>query len=201
MPRHKCRSSKDKRTPHLDTPTRDVGIADLAAELDLAEDTIRRHIRRGAPYSKRANRLRFNVAEYRGWMKANNLTGEAHRPSQTPDSPDLEKARLRKENALAGKYERQNQVLDRQLLPAGEVRAWVTQALATLRGRLMGLGAAVSPLMEGRDAGERQMIVDQQVTQYLHELADAFERGIGGPPAAPASDADGMGRDPSGLAA
>jgi hypothetical protein len=160
---------------------RDTNRIDLAAELELDESTIMRHIRRGAPHSKRANRLWFNVAEYRAWMAANGLTGERGKPSDHHDSPDLERARLRKENALASKYELQVQRERGELIPMADVRQWIAEHVQAAKSKLIGMGAALAPVLEGRDAAERQDIIEHRTREILEELAEASDR-LGGQP-------------------
>lgn len=150
---------------------RDVKIPDAAEELDLSEDTVRRDIRRGAPHSRKGRAIVLNVPEYRQWRADKGLTGERGRPSQTPDSPDLEKARLRKENALAAKYELQVQRDRGELVPLEEVKQWVGERVARAKHKLVGFGAAVTPLLDGRDAAERQGLIDARMTEILNELA------------------------------
>lgn len=157
-------------------PKREVQIADLAEELDLAEDSIRRHIRRGAPHSKRTNRLFFNVPEYRAWMESEGLTGERGRPSDHEDSPDLERAKLRKENALAARYELQVARERGQLVAINDVKQWVGEHVAAAKNKLIGVGAAITAQLEGRDAAERQDIIDRRIREILEELAEESDR-------------------------
>jgi hypothetical protein len=142
--------------------TRNVKRDELAEELDLHSETVGRYDRMGAPYERRGRCNYYNVAEYRGWMQAN-----------INDSPDLEKARLRKENALAAKYELQVQRERGELIPVTDVKQWVGQHVTTAKNKLIGLGASVTPLLEGRDAAERQTLIDARVTEILNELAAA----------------------------
>src|SRR5687768_16017146 len=95
--------STPKITPRTQT------VDDIAAEHDVDPETVRRWIREGCPASGggRGRAYMLDGAEVGVWMKANNVTGEIGARSHAPDSPDLERARLRKENALAAKYELQ----------------------------------------------------------------------------------------------
>jgi hypothetical protein len=159
-------------------PVRDTSRDDLSTELDVHSETIGRYDREGAPFEKRGRANWYNVPEYRAWMTANGYTGEKGRPIEG-DSPDLEAARLRKENALAAKYELQVRRDKRELVPAIEVRQWIGQHVITFRNRLISLPASVTPHLEGRDAGERQTILEERITEVLNELARAVE-GVGG---------------------
>jgi hypothetical protein len=115
----------------------------------------------------------LNSAEVAAWKRENGITGEPGRPSDATDSPDLEAARLRKENALAAKYELQVQRERGELVPVDEVKQWIGRHVTTAKNKLIGLGAGVTPLLEGRDAAERQSIIDARISEILNELAAA----------------------------
>lgn len=150
-------------------PVRDVTRDDLATELDVHQDSIGRWDRIGAPHERRGRKYFYNVPEYRAWMLANRVTGKEGRPVEG-DSPDLEAARLRKENALAAKYELQVQRERRDLIPIDEVRNVGGRAIATFRSRVSGTGAILAPRLEGRDASERQQIIDVYHRDLLAQL-------------------------------
>jgi phage terminase Nu1 subunit (DNA packaging protein) len=160
-------------------PVRDLTREELAVELDVHPESIGRYGRLGAPREMRGGRggrggqYYYNAAEFIAWMKSRKLTGEKGRPSDTPDSPDLENARLRKENALASKYELQVQRERAELVPVTEVKQWIGQNVTAAKNKFIGLGAGVTPLLEGRDAAERQAIIDARVAEILGELASA----------------------------
>ena len=159
---------------------RDLTIMDLCGELDLCEETIRRHMRVGAPSEKRGKQRFYNIDEYRTWMASQNLTGEAVRPRPAEgDSPDLDKANLRKANALAAKYELQVRREKRDLLSADEVKGFFTHAVSSLRSKLLNAGATVSPILEGRDGAERQQIIDEYINRAMNEFADSLEVSCG----------------------
>ena len=151
---------------------RDLTRDDIAALLDVHVESVGRYDRDGAPHERRGNRNFYNEDEYRAWMASKGLTGKEGRPNED-DSPDLEKARLRKENALAAKYELQVKREKGELVPTEEVRRWIGEHVTTAKNKLIGLGAAVAPLLEGRDAAERQTIIDGRVSEILEELAAA----------------------------
>jgi hypothetical protein len=140
--------------------------------LELSTELIRDYMGRGCPHDKggpgKPNRL--DPGEVTAWMRANKLTGKPGRPNED-DSPDLEKARLRKENALASKYELQVKREKGELVPVAEVQQWIGERNTTAKNKFIGLGASVTPLLEGRDAAERQGIIDARVIEILDELA------------------------------
>jgi hypothetical protein len=149
---------------------RDSGVDEAAVELDLSEDTVRRDIRRGAPHSRKQRRILLNVVEYQRWRQDQGLSGERGRPPDA-SSGELADAKLRKENALAAKYEHQVQKDRGELIPLVDVRRWVSEQIGAAKNKLIGLGAAVTPHLEGRDAAERQKLIDDRVTEILNDLA------------------------------
>jgi phage terminase Nu1 subunit (DNA packaging protein) len=158
-----------KKAPKIDRSVRRDELADI---LDVHQESVGRYDRMGAPFELRGRTHYYNEAEYRAWMDANKITGDEGRPHQA-DSPDLEKARLRKENALASKYELQVKRERAEVLPVDEVKQWIATHVGGARNKFMGLGARVTPLLEGRDGGERQGIIDDAVVEILNELAAA----------------------------
>jgi phage terminase Nu1 subunit (DNA packaging protein) len=103
-------------------PERTIGRDELAEILGVHPETIGRYDREGAPHTVRNRRNCYNEAEYKAWCDVNGKTLVQGRPIEG-DSPDLEKARLRKENALAAKYEIQVARERGLLVPVDEVRA------------------------------------------------------------------------------
>ena len=80
---------------------------------------------------------------------------------------------MRKENALASKYELQVKREKRDLVPVEEVKTKIGHAVIAFRSKILNLGAEISPLLEGRDASERQSLIEARCTNCLNELADA----------------------------
>jgi phage terminase Nu1 subunit (DNA packaging protein) len=145
---------------------------ELAAELDVHQETIGRYDRDGAPHERRGRSNFYDPAEYHAWMRANSKSGEDGRP-RAKSSPDLDAARLRKENALAAKYEMDVGERERALVPVADVKRWIGERVGATKNKLIGLGAAVTPQLEGLDAAERQAVIDGRVREILEELAAA----------------------------
>lgn len=160
-----------KRKPK--TSQRNLSRDELADEIDVHSETIGRYDREGAPHERRGRANFYSAPEYRAWMAEHGKTGEQGRPSFAEDSPDMEAARLRKENALAAKYELQVQRERGELVPVEEVKRWVGEHVTRAKNRLIGLGSAIAPHLEGRDTAERQVIIETRVTEILNELAAA----------------------------
>lgn len=153
-------------------PKRELSANELADELDLHRQTIVEYDRRGAPREKAGRGYHYNAGEYLAWMKANGVSGLQGRQIEG-DSPDLAAAKLRKENALAARYELQVAREKGELVPALEVKQWIGENVTTARNKLLGMGAQLTPLLEGREAAERQTLIEERVTEILNELAAA----------------------------
>src|ERR1044071_3955471 len=140
---------------------RDQTVDDISGAHAVDPETVRRWVRRGCPadVGGRGRGHRLNSAEVAGWMQENGITGEEGRPVEGGNSPDLEKARLRKENALAAKYELQVQRERGELVTVAEVKQFNTRMLTTFRNKLRGIPASVSPHLDGRDGAEREVIL------------------------------------------
>ena len=154
---------------------RTLTVSECADELGIAPELLQDYAMRGCPHDKggRGRSNRFDAAEVAGWMRENGLTGRPGRPVES--SPDLDAARLRKENALAAKYEIQVSRERGDLVPLTEVQRFVGQTLRTLRNNLIGLPAEVTPYLVGRDAAEQQAILEDRIHERLDYVADQIE--------------------------
>lgn len=173
--RHKLRKDKALRVPKS-TPaqiSREIGAADAAEELGIQPETLRIYIRKGCPHRRgRSNTIFVNVAEVQAWAKEHGHTGVPGRPWHLHDSPDMEAARLRKENALAAKYELQTARERGELVPVEAVQRWLIQHHTTARNHLLGLPAKAIVLMQGRDAAEQQSILDELIRESLETISN-----------------------------
>lgn len=158
---------------------RNLTVDDIAPEHGVDPETVRRWIRRGCPCDRpgKGKATLLNSAEVEVWKRENGITGERGRPDLI-DSPDIEAARLRKENALASKYELQVSRERGELIPLADVKHWLGRHVIAFRNKLIGFAAGVTPHLEGRDAAERQAILESRLNEVLNELADA-SRSIG----------------------
>lgn len=144
---------------------------ELADELGLHPDTIKRHHRRDnePPHDKEGQRCVYNAAEYLAWMEEEGLNGERGRPIEG-DSPDLEAAKLRKENALAAKYELQVErerglVVDR----AAYRSEWIAR-ISAAKNKLIGMPAQIAPALVGQDAGDIEHMLRDRLEQIIREI-------------------------------
>jgi hypothetical protein len=161
------RPKAKRRPPPIE---RALSRDELAEELDLHPDSIKRHHTRDnpPPHDREGQRCVYNAAEYRAWMDEEGLTGE--RGGQREDSADLEAARLRKENALAAKYELQVEkerglVVDR----AAYRTEWITR-IAAAKNKLIGMPAQIAPALIGLDAGDIEHQLRDRVEQIIREI-------------------------------
>lgn len=147
-------------------------VEDIAAEHDVATETIRRWVRDGCPADRpgKGKPTKMNSAEVEGWKRENGVTGKEGRPIEG-DSPDLEAAKLRKENALASKYELQVARERGQLVPIEDVKRWLSERVGTAKNHLIGLAAKLVPSLAGRDAAEQQAIIEEGIRESLQDLS------------------------------
>ncbi len=161
-------ASKPKPTKII----RDADIIDAAQELDLSENTVRRDIRRGAPHGRKGRNIVLNIPEYRAWRQEKGLSGERGRPPDHACSEDLEKARLRKENALASKYELQVARERDQLVDRAEYRGMWMQKVTAAKGKLLGLPSQEAPGLVGLEAVDIEARLRERIEQIIRELAE-----------------------------
>jgi phage terminase Nu1 subunit (DNA packaging protein) len=161
-----------------DTKARKFSSQDVADALDVRIQTVHDWAKRGCPHTpgRGRNPARYDLAEVASWMKDNKLTGRQGRPAESEDSPDLEKARLRKENALASKYELQVARERRTLVPTDEIKELFMEVVSRAKSQMSGLPADVAGACVGLDAGDIQVLLESRVTQILNDLATGLNQ-------------------------
>ncbi|HEY1190157.1 MAG TPA: hypothetical protein VGE74_21100 [Gemmata sp.] len=152
-------------------------LADCAEELEIGKELLRDYAMRGCPHDKggRGKPNLFDPDEVTAWMKANGLTGLPGRPAMT-DSPDIEAAKLREINLRCRKHEIHIAEREGQLIPTQDAKQWIGEHIAAAKGKFIGMGAALAPQLEGRDAAERQDIIDRRIREILDELSEESHR-------------------------
>jgi phage terminase Nu1 subunit (DNA packaging protein) len=153
---------------------RTTTVIDAAAELGVNPETIRRYIREGCPHSRKGNKFYVYVPEVQQWMKENGRTGEQGNKAEDA-SPDLEAVRIRKELALARKYEIAVAREMKQLMPREEVYHLCSVAASSFRNAISGLSSKLAVMLEGRTTAERQDIIEAEHKHYLDELSRRFQ--------------------------
>jgi phage terminase Nu1 subunit (DNA packaging protein) len=149
--------------------TRRLTADELSDLLDIDRRTIQRWIGRGCPCDRpgRGKPNLFDEAEVVSWMEANNLTGKIG----APVSDTLEAAKLRKELALAEKYELQTAKEKGLLIERAAVEKSIADALAVFRNRLLGLPASLAPVLAGREVPEIESMLDERLRDFLTDLS------------------------------
>lgn len=153
-----------------DSPKRGAKTTDVATEFDVSVRTVHEWISKGCPCTRKPRGNLFNLGEVAKWKTDNHITGEPGRPA-ADTSPYIEAAKLRKENALASKYELQVARERGELVPLIDVKQQWAQKVTTAKSKLLGLPAAIAPRLEGLDAAAIQSELEKGVTEILNELA------------------------------
>lgn len=178
-------ASRRKRTPRE--------VAEIVGGDGVDEKTIRRWCGRAkspCPHDRDARgQVKLDEAEVVAWMRASGLTGEPGRPA-AKSSRNIKAAQLRKENALADRYEIMNDRERGLLVESAEVeREWANVA-NVVRAGFQSIGSSVVPIALG-------LGLPQSAAPELQEKVDGIAADIllqlhrkGGGPADDADDED-----------
>ena len=165
--------AKNRRAKAKTPSRRNLSTAQIAELLDLDPATVLRWTGEGLPHDKSSNRKlgnRYDVAEVQAWMKTNRRTGDVGRPLEA-GSDELKGWKVRREKAIALKFERENAIEEGKLIDAETERKRDLAKITVARNRLLGLGAAIAPKLEGLDGAQRQGAIDTAVAEILADLA------------------------------
>jgi phage terminase Nu1 subunit (DNA packaging protein) len=157
---------------------------DAAAELDIKVGRLHNLYAMGAPHTKQSRPgqpVKTSAAAVMAWASEAgvDIHASAGRPPLHEDSPDLEAARLRKENALAAKYELQVAKERTELVPVEEVKRNLVRLGAAFRSRSMGIISTLAIKTEGQDGAERHQTISNGIHELLGQLAEDIRR-LGG---------------------
>jgi phage terminase Nu1 subunit (DNA packaging protein) len=124
---------------------RDKSTEQIGEIFDVGESTLRNWVRDGCPCDKggKGKPRLFDEAEVAAWMRSKNLTGDVGKPKEIV-SDELEKARIRKDNALANKFELQVERERGLVIERAEVERLGVQKVVTVRNRLMVVGSKLA---------------------------------------------------------
>ncbi|HVX85289.1 MAG TPA: hypothetical protein VH253_10940 [Phycisphaerae bacterium] len=142
---------------------------DAAKALGLTARTLQSYVRRGCPHTPSPAGAMFDPADVRAWMEQSKLTGNPGRPARE-ESSELAAARLRKENALAAKYELAVAVERGELARIDDVKQDWLARITTTKHRLLGLPAAMAPTLEGLSAEAMAAMLRERITEALSPL-------------------------------
>lgn len=154
---------------------REQSTAEIAEIFDVHDKTVRAWIAEKCPASRRKQRYFLNDGEVQNWLS------ETKRKT-TPGRPAEEKPPVPAELGgdkhywLARKYRRECLLKESELIEVQGVRQWILDHVTMARNKLMGLGAAIASMLEGRDEAERQAVIDDRITEILNELSSAAQR-------------------------
>lgn len=158
---------------------REQSAADIAEVFGVNPETVGSWGKDGCPSSRRGRRVYFNDGEVQAWLTAN-------KRSTRPGRPPKEKPETNKEDDkdywLARKYRIQCLREEGQVVGIEDIEQWISEHVGTAKNKLNGLGASISPQLEGRDTAERQTIIEKRVREILEELSAEARRigdGIG----------------------
>jgi len=158
--------------PRPKKPVRKQTTEQIAEQLDVDRATILRWCAEGLPHSKPSKHRegnRYDLAEAAAWMQANGRSGEVGRPPEKDEQ--LLSLQIKKLQAVVEKVQRENKVAAGLLIDAAAEQRRDIQKITVVRNRLCGLGAAISPQLEGLDGAARQSVIDAAVEEILQELA------------------------------
>ncbi len=147
-----------------------VTASEIAQLRNVHVVTVRQWTRDGCPCTKRGGLNYYDPAAVATWLSTRGKTGKVGRPA-TKTSAGLDKAKLRKENALADQHELKVQKLRRDLVPAEEVRKHWGEISVSIRSSFAQLGATIAPGLEGLPAADIQKVIDSRVSSILDSLA------------------------------
>ena len=138
----------------------------------VSEISIRRWQKLGLPHSERGGQLFFSAGEISAWLKEHpNLNQGPGRP-KSKEGSKLAAVRLRKESALASKFEIELAQLTGELVFVRDVEEAAASVAGIVRNRLMQLPAAVSPQLVGLDAENIETILEGRIVEILRALAE-----------------------------
>ena len=144
-------------------------LKDTAEELDISIERLRKYLHAGAPHEKKGNRYFCDPCEIIAWMKTEGYTGESGRRIK---DPDLNDARLRKEEAMAKNWEIRNAELEGKLVDGDKAKQWFASVATVIRNRMQSMGAQNAPVwISIPTVVELQLAIDEIVNESLDVLS------------------------------
>ena len=151
-------------------PQRSSTAQEICDLLDVSKMAITRWVKEGLPCDDTGDQRMFDAAEVMAWLRREGKSCTPGKPL-TKQNEVLLPIRIRKENALVEKYERENKQAAGLLIDAAEEERRVASLIVALRNKFCGLGAALAATLAGLDAAEIQTLLDGRVEQILREFA------------------------------
>ena len=154
-----------------DRPTKErLTAGELAEAFAVSKSAVKYWTQEGCPVCREGRRVYFDPAEVAAWRKSRGMDTQ---PGNGAGSPDFDAARLRKENALADKYELQVARERGTLIVAETEYARHAENLAGIRDRMLMIPAALSARVAGVSAVEAEGMMDRAIRDALQELAES----------------------------
>ena len=147
-------------------PRRTATLAQAMEATHLAENTVRRDVKAGAPCSRTKKGFRFNLEEYGAWRLAHNRTGKRGRPPEEPETPELAEVKLKK---LIAEERIKRAQADRDERKA-ELERGTHQKLEDLHAMLIKLGGHLRGMVE-----RMQKRFGPEVAMMFNEGLDEFD--------------------------
>jgi phage terminase Nu1 subunit (DNA packaging protein) len=148
---------------------RNISTDDVCALFDVDTRTVTRWVTSGCPCDRSGKARKFNAGEVAAWMKENGITGERGRPLDPNDQ--LKAAKIRKESALAERYEIELARAKALLVSKAEVEAGNITKFTVIRNKLMGMASSLAPSLEGLSVPEIERQIEARVVTVLKELS------------------------------
>lgn len=154
-------------------PLRTLNTRQVAALIGVSDRTVQLWVRAGCPVERggpgQANR--FSDVEVRRWLADHHRTGRPGRPAEDPDA-ELAAIKLRKERALARKYELQAARLRASMIDRQVVCDGLGRLVQAAREKLLRLPMELAPMLAGQSVGEIRRLIAAQVSTLLADLAN-----------------------------
>ena len=156
-----------------DTPEYSLTAREVAEVMGISFHTVRKDlVKRGCPALRRGNQpALFNLATYRAWRERNGLTGRTGRP-KAESTVEMDEAKLRKEVALADKYELQVDRLRSQLINITDHERVCRSLTTTATRRLRRLPSEVGPVLVGLEGAAIEDALDLAVRGVCEHLSN-----------------------------
>jgi phage terminase Nu1 subunit (DNA packaging protein) len=156
---------------------REQTTADILEAFEINRQTLASWVRKGCPCTKpktkgKGKQNKFDQNEVAAWMKSKNITGAVGRPGG-PITEQLQKAKLRKETAMAELHEMRSAkerglLVDRQEQERNNVKKF-----ALIRSKFAALPAAVAPSLAGLTVPTIEAVLQTRIIEVLAELSRA----------------------------
>ena len=153
-----------------DRPTIErLTAGELAEAFAVSKSAVKYWTQEGCPVCREGRRVYFDPAEVAAWRKSRGMDTQ---PGGGSGNPDLDAARLRKENALADKYELQVARERGTLIVAETEYASHAENLAGIRDRMLMVPAALSARIANASEADAEAMLRRAILDALQVSTD-----------------------------